>query len=115
MSASCPSKLVLGQFADWARWEAELGADPVELGSALVARLSQVQDLRRRMGVAVPVGVDPGVDGVRDAGSRLGLGGGDLAVGGGCPAGEAGPSGLGLSQPQPTCVDHASELRGYIV
>jgi predicted transposase YbfD/YdcC len=51
VSASCPSKLVLDQFADWARWEAELRADPVELESALVARLSQVRDLRRRKGL----------------------------------------------------------------
>ena len=51
MSASCLSKLVLDQFADWARWEAELRADPVELESALVARLSQVPDLRRRKGL----------------------------------------------------------------
>jgi predicted transposase YbfD/YdcC len=51
VSASCPSKLVLDQFADWARWEAELRADPVELESALVARLSQVRDLRRSKGL----------------------------------------------------------------
>lgn len=51
MSASCPSKPVLDQLADWARWEAELSVDPAEAESALVARLSQVPDLRRRRGL----------------------------------------------------------------
>lgn len=51
MSASCPSKPVLDQLADWARWEAELAADPAEAESALVARLLQVPDLRRRRGL----------------------------------------------------------------
>jgi predicted transposase YbfD/YdcC len=51
VSASCPSKPVLDQLADWARWEAELSADPAEAESALVARLSQVPDLRRRRGL----------------------------------------------------------------
>jgi hypothetical protein len=37
------SKPVLDQLADWARWEAEVAADPVEVESALVVRLSQVQ------------------------------------------------------------------------
>jgi predicted transposase YbfD/YdcC len=51
VSASCPSKPVLDQLADWARWEAELSADPAGAESALVARLSQVRDLRRRRGL----------------------------------------------------------------
>jgi predicted transposase YbfD/YdcC len=51
VSASCPSKPVLDQLADWARWEAELSADPAGVESALVARLSQVPDLRRRRGL----------------------------------------------------------------
>jgi predicted transposase YbfD/YdcC len=51
VSASCPSKPVLGQLADWARWEAEVAADPAEVESALVARMSQVPDLRRRKGL----------------------------------------------------------------
>jgi predicted transposase YbfD/YdcC len=51
VSASCPSKPVLDQLADWARWEVELSADPVGADSALVARLSQVRDLRRRRGL----------------------------------------------------------------
>lgn len=51
MSASCPSKPVLDQLADWARWEAELAADPAEAESALVRRLSQVPDRRRRKGL----------------------------------------------------------------
>ena len=51
MSASCPSKPVLDQLADWARWEAEVAAEPAEVESALVARLSQVRDLRRRKGL----------------------------------------------------------------
>jgi len=51
VSASCPSKPVLDQLADWARWESELTADPGQVESALVARLSQVRDLRRRRGL----------------------------------------------------------------
>jgi hypothetical protein len=51
VSASCPSKPVVDQLADWARWEAELSADPAGAESALVARLSQVRDLRRRRGL----------------------------------------------------------------
>jgi predicted transposase YbfD/YdcC len=51
VSASCPSKPVLDQLADWARWEAGLAAGPVEVESALVARLSQVPDLRRSKGL----------------------------------------------------------------
>jgi predicted transposase YbfD/YdcC len=51
VSASCPSKLVLDQLADWARWESELDADAAGAESALVARLSQVRDLRRRRGL----------------------------------------------------------------
>lgn len=51
MSASCLSKPVLDQLAEWARWESELAADPLEAESALVARLSQVPDLRRRRGL----------------------------------------------------------------
>lgn len=51
MSASCPSKPVLDQLADWARWEAELACGPAEAESALVARLSQVPDLRRCRGL----------------------------------------------------------------
>jgi len=51
VSASCPSKPVLDQLADWARWEAEWAADPAEVESALVARLAQVPDLRRRRGL----------------------------------------------------------------
>ena len=51
MSASCPSKPVLDQLADWARWESELNPDPAGVESALVARLSQVRDLRRRRGL----------------------------------------------------------------
>jgi len=51
VSASCPSKPVLDQLADWARWETELSADPGQVESALVARLLQVPDLRRRKGL----------------------------------------------------------------
>jgi predicted transposase YbfD/YdcC len=51
VSASCLSKPVLDQLADWARWEAELDVDPAGAESALVARLSQVPDLRRRRGL----------------------------------------------------------------
>jgi predicted transposase YbfD/YdcC len=51
VSASCPSKPVLDQLADWARWEAELAADPEQVESALVVRLSQVRDLRGRKGL----------------------------------------------------------------
>jgi predicted transposase YbfD/YdcC len=51
VSASCPSKPVLDQLADWARWEAELSGEPAGAESALVARLSQVRDLRRRRGL----------------------------------------------------------------
>lgn len=51
MSASCLSKPVLDQLADWARWEADLSADPGEAQSALVARLSQVPDQRRPKGL----------------------------------------------------------------
>ena len=51
MSASCPSKSVLDQLADWARWESELNPDPAGVESALVARLSQVRELRRRRGL----------------------------------------------------------------
>lgn len=51
MSVSCPSKPVLDQLADWARWEAELAVDPAEVESALVRRLSQVPDRRRRKGL----------------------------------------------------------------
>jgi hypothetical protein len=51
VTASCPSKPVLDQLADWARWESELAADPERVESALVARLSQVPDLRRRKGL----------------------------------------------------------------
>ena len=51
MSASCPSKPVVDQLADWARWESEWAADVAGLESALVARLSQVRDLRRRRGL----------------------------------------------------------------
>jgi predicted transposase YbfD/YdcC len=49
--ASCPSKPVLDQLADWVRWEWELATDPALVESALVARLSQVPDLRRRKGL----------------------------------------------------------------
>jgi predicted transposase YbfD/YdcC len=38
-------------LADWAGWEAELAAGPGEVESALVTRLSQVPDLRRRKGL----------------------------------------------------------------
>jgi DDE_Tnp_1-associated len=51
VSASCLSKPVLDQLADWARWEADLSVGPGEAESALVARLSQVRDLRRRRGL----------------------------------------------------------------
>lgn len=51
MTASCPSKPVVDQLADWARWETELAADPRKVESVLVARLSQVRDLRRRKGL----------------------------------------------------------------
>ena len=51
MSASCPSRPVLDQLADWARWETEVAADPAGVESALVARLSQVRDLRQRKGL----------------------------------------------------------------
>lgn len=51
MSASCRSKTVVDQLADWARWESELAADAAGVESALVARLSQVPDLRRRKGL----------------------------------------------------------------
>jgi hypothetical protein len=51
VSASCPSKPVLDQLAGWARWEVELAADPAGAESALVARLLQVPDLRRRRGL----------------------------------------------------------------
>jgi len=51
VSASCPSKFVLDQLADWARWESQLDPDPARVESALVARLSQVPDLRRRRGL----------------------------------------------------------------
>ena len=51
MSASCPQKHVLDQLADWSRWEVELAADPAGAESALVARLLQVPDLRRRRGL----------------------------------------------------------------
>jgi len=51
VSASCPSKSVLDQLADWARWESELNPDPAGAESVLVARLSQVPDLRRRKGL----------------------------------------------------------------
>jgi predicted transposase YbfD/YdcC len=51
VSESCPSKPVLDQLADWVRWESELSVDPGEVESALVARLSQVRDLRRRRGL----------------------------------------------------------------
>jgi predicted transposase YbfD/YdcC len=51
VSASCLSKPVVDQLADWARWEAELATDPVGVESALVARLCQVRDLRRRRGL----------------------------------------------------------------
>ena len=51
MSTPCPSKTVLDQLADWAKWEAELSADPAAVESALVARLSQVPDLRQRKGL----------------------------------------------------------------
>lgn len=51
MSASCPSKPVLDQLAVWATWEVELAVGPCEVESALVARLSQVPDLRRRKGL----------------------------------------------------------------
>jgi predicted transposase YbfD/YdcC len=51
VSASCLSKPVLDQLADWARWEVELAADPGQVESALLVRLSQVPDLRRRKGL----------------------------------------------------------------
>ncbi len=55
MSASCLLKPVLDQLAGWARWEAESCAGPGEVSggveSALVARLSQVRDLRRCRGL----------------------------------------------------------------
>ena len=51
MSISCQSKPVLDQLAGWARWEAELAAGPAEADGALLARLSQVRDLRRRKGL----------------------------------------------------------------
>ena len=51
MSASCLSKPVLDQLADWARWESEVVADSAEVESALVARLSRVPDLRQRKGL----------------------------------------------------------------
>jgi hypothetical protein len=51
VSTSCPSKPVLDQLADWAKWEAELSADPTAVESALVSRLSQVPDLRQRKGL----------------------------------------------------------------
>jgi hypothetical protein len=38
-------------LADWARWEEELADDPAEAESALVRRLSQVPDRRRRRGL----------------------------------------------------------------
>jgi len=55
VSASCPSKAVLDQLADWARWEGELAAGPAGAESALVARLSQVPDLRRSKGLRHPL------------------------------------------------------------
>jgi predicted transposase YbfD/YdcC len=51
VSASCPSKTVLDQLADWARWEAELAVDAAGADSVLVTRLSQVPDLRQRKGL----------------------------------------------------------------
>jgi hypothetical protein len=51
VSASCLSKPVLDQLADWARWEVELTADPGQVESALLARLSQVPVLRRCKGL----------------------------------------------------------------
>jgi hypothetical protein len=51
VSASCPQKHVLDQLAGWSRWEVELAADPAGVESALVARLLQVPDLRRRRGL----------------------------------------------------------------
>jgi hypothetical protein len=51
VSISCLSKPVLDQLADWAKWESELSADPEQVESALVARLSQVRDLRRPKGL----------------------------------------------------------------
>ncbi len=51
MSVSCPSKAVLDQLADWARWEAERTAGPAGVESALVRRLPQVPDRRRRRGL----------------------------------------------------------------
>jgi predicted transposase YbfD/YdcC len=38
-------------LADWARWESELSGDPGQADCALVARLSQVRDLRGRKGL----------------------------------------------------------------
>jgi predicted transposase YbfD/YdcC len=55
VSASCPSKSRLDQLADLALWEAELAADPTRVESALVARLSQVPDRRRRRGLRHPL------------------------------------------------------------
>ncbi|HET9656432.1 MAG TPA: ISAs1 family transposase [Kineosporiaceae bacterium] len=51
MSASCLSKTVLDQLADWARWESELATDAAGADSGLVARLSQVPDVRRSKGL----------------------------------------------------------------
>ncbi|MGW2083306.1 transposase family protein [Streptomyces sp. NPDC001939] len=44
MPASCPASPALDQFADFARWEAELHTSPTETQSALVKRRREVPD-----------------------------------------------------------------------
>ena len=51
MSVSCLPSPCLDQLADLARWESELAANPVEVESALVRRLSEVPDRRARRGL----------------------------------------------------------------
>ena len=51
MSVSCPPKSPLDQLAGLAERELGSAADPAEAESALVARLSNVPDLRRRRGL----------------------------------------------------------------
>ena len=55
MSVSCPPKSPLDQLAGLAERELGSGADPARAESALVARLSEVVDLRRRRGRRHPL------------------------------------------------------------
>ena len=55
MSVSCPPKSPLDQLAGLAERELGSAADPVQAESALVARLSNVPDLRRRRGLRHPL------------------------------------------------------------